>query len=177
MSYKYNSNTKPNPGQHHSSFHLAAHSNAGLVFLLHKHFASSVKFSYETFLFQSYVFHVYTCTCGKRDPRTINLTWKTKQSEIPILKVYQKQLHLELRFQNCFCFSFPIYCSRNLARIGGQGKKFLTSSTERLTSNIDMAGFFQIDQGSVRILFRVSSVLWEFIQNVWIMSISITGGH
>ena len=29
----YNSNVKPNPGQHHSSFHLPAHSNAGLAFL------------------------------------------------------------------------------------------------------------------------------------------------
>ena len=33
ISCKYNSNAKPNPGQHHSSFHLLAHSNAGLVFL------------------------------------------------------------------------------------------------------------------------------------------------
>ena len=33
MLCKYNSNTKPNPGQHHSSFHLLLHSNAGLVFL------------------------------------------------------------------------------------------------------------------------------------------------
>ena len=33
MSCKYNSNAKPNPGQNHSSFHLLAHSNAGLVFL------------------------------------------------------------------------------------------------------------------------------------------------
>ena len=34
MSCKYNSNAKPDPGQHHSSFHLPAPSNAGLVFLL-----------------------------------------------------------------------------------------------------------------------------------------------
>ena len=34
MSSKSNSNAKPNPDQHHSSFHLPAHSNAGLVFLL-----------------------------------------------------------------------------------------------------------------------------------------------
>ena len=33
MSGKYNSNAKPNPGQHYSSFYLLAHSNAGLVFL------------------------------------------------------------------------------------------------------------------------------------------------
>ena len=34
MTCKSNSNAKPNPGQHHSSFHLLLHSNAGLVFLL-----------------------------------------------------------------------------------------------------------------------------------------------
>merc|ERR1712074_418814 len=34
MTCKSNSNAKPNPGQHHSSFHLLPHSNAGLVFLL-----------------------------------------------------------------------------------------------------------------------------------------------
>ena len=33
MTCKSNSNAKPNPGQHHSSFHLPLHSNAGLVFL------------------------------------------------------------------------------------------------------------------------------------------------
>ena len=33
MTCKSNSNAKPNPGQHHSSFHLLLHSNAGLVFL------------------------------------------------------------------------------------------------------------------------------------------------
>ena len=33
MSCKYNSNAKQNPSQHHSSFHLPAHSNSGLVFL------------------------------------------------------------------------------------------------------------------------------------------------
>merc|ERR1712015_324576 len=38
MTCKSNSNAKPNPGQHHSSFHLLLHSNAGLVFL----FPSSV---------------------------------------------------------------------------------------------------------------------------------------
>ena len=31
--YRHNTNTKPNTGQHHSSFHLPLHSNAGLVFL------------------------------------------------------------------------------------------------------------------------------------------------
>ena len=36
MTCKSNSNAKPNPGQHHSSFHLLLHSNAGLVFLLTK---------------------------------------------------------------------------------------------------------------------------------------------
>merc|ERR1712055_1262152 len=34
MTCKSNSNAKPNPGQHHSSFHLPLHSNARLVFLL-----------------------------------------------------------------------------------------------------------------------------------------------
>ena len=33
MTCKSNSNAKPNPGQHHSSFHLLLHSNPGLVFL------------------------------------------------------------------------------------------------------------------------------------------------
>ena len=33
MTCKSNSNAKPNPGQHHSSFHLPLHSNAGLMFL------------------------------------------------------------------------------------------------------------------------------------------------
>ena len=36
MTCKSNSNAKPNPGQHHSSFHLLLHSNAGLVFLFIK---------------------------------------------------------------------------------------------------------------------------------------------
>ena len=31
MTCKSNSNAKPTPGQHHSSFHLPLHSNAGLV--------------------------------------------------------------------------------------------------------------------------------------------------
>ena len=35
MACKYNSNVKPNPCQHHSSLHLPAHSNAGLVFLFY----------------------------------------------------------------------------------------------------------------------------------------------
>ena len=35
MPCKYKSNATPNPGQHHSSSHLLAHSNAQLVFLFH----------------------------------------------------------------------------------------------------------------------------------------------
>merc|ERR1712001_650628 len=42
---KSNTNAKPNPGQHHSSFHLLLHSNAGLVFL----FADNLCANFATF--------------------------------------------------------------------------------------------------------------------------------